>query len=435
MSGPGIRYYHLAAELGRDFEVTLVAPGAGDAHIPNVETMSLAEDASARARQFVGYDVVVTRPLPLETGRRLARSGARLIFDLYVPILSEQLAALTVQPEHHAAAVFHRMAMLDVRHTLVTGDAFVCASDRQRDFWLGMLATVGRLEVDRYVDDPTLRGLIDVVPFGVEQDPPRATGPVLKGVNPGITPEDRVLLWGGGVWNWLDPLTPIRAVASLAQRRNDVKLVFLALRHPDVVVASAAERAVELARSLGVLNKHVFFNERWVDYDARRAYLREADLGVSAHYDTLETRYAYRARLLDYFWAGLPTITTRGDVLADLVDERGLGATLPENDVEGWSASIERLLDDGDERGRIAERLERVRSELSWANAVAPLRRLVRGPPSARRLRLKTGALMTESLLLRAEAAYSIGGLHGMVSRQVAKVAGRLTSPVDNSRQ
>jgi glycosyltransferase involved in cell wall biosynthesis len=288
-----------------------------------------------------------------------------------------------------------------------------------------MLATLGRLEFDRYVDDPTLRGLIDVVPFGVEQDSPRATEPALKGVVPGIMPEDRVLLWGGGVWNWLDPLTPIRAVAQVAQQRHDVKLVFLALKHPDVVMALAAERAVELARSLGVLDKCVFFNERWVDYDARRAYLREADLGISAHYDSLETRYAYRARLLDYFWARLPTITTRGDVLGDLVDERGLGATLPENDVEGWTASIERLLDDGDVRGRIAERLERVCSELSWANAVAPLRRLVEGAASTRRSRLKTSALVAESLLLRAEAAYSIGGLHGMVSRQVAKVAGR----------
>ena len=424
MSGPGIRYYHLAAELGRDLEVTLVAPGAGNAEIPNVETLSLADASAERMRQLAGYDVVITRPLRLEIGRRLARDGARLIFDLYVPILSEQLAALTVQPEHHAAAIFHRMAMLDVRHALVTGDAFVCASERQRNFWLGMLAMLGRLEVDRYAEDPTLRGLIDVVPFGVAQDPPRADVPVLKGVVPGIAPEDSVLLWGGGVWNWLDPLTPIRAVAELAHRRDDVKLVFMALRHPDVVMASAAERAVELAQSLGVFDTHVFFNERWVDYAGRNAFLFEADLGVSAHYDTLETRYAYRARLLDYFWAGLPTVTTRGDVLGDLVGERGLGRALAPEEVDEWVAAIEELLDDDGERRRVAHGLAELRAELSWANAAAPLRRLVHGEPSGRPPLLRSGVLEAESLALRAEAAYSIGGMRGMVSRRLAKVAG-----------
>jgi glycosyltransferase involved in cell wall biosynthesis len=424
MSGPGIRYYHLAAELAREHEVTLVAPGAGDARIPNVETISLADAPAARARQFAGYDAVITRPLPVETARRFARRGVRLVFDLYVPVLSEQLAALTVQPEHHAAVTFHRLAMLDVRRALLTGDAFACASERQRDFWLGMLAMLGRLDLDRDAEDPTLRSLIDVVPFGVEQDPPRADAPALKGVVPGIAPDDSVLLWGGGVWNWLDPITPIRAVAELSRRRDDVKLVFMALRHPDVVLATAAERAVELARSLGVLDKHVFFNERWVDYAGRSALLSEADIGVSAHYDTLETHYSYRARLFDYFWARVPIVTTRGDVLGDLIEERGLGRVLAPGDVHGWVAAIEELLDGVEERRRVAVAYAALRAELSWANAAAPLRRLVQGEPAGRRPLLASGVLEAESLALRAEAAYAIGGVRGMVSRQLAKVAG-----------
>ena len=52
---------------------------------------------------------------------------------------------------------------------------------------------------------------------------------------------------------------------------------------------------------------------------------READLGVSAHRDHLEARYAHRTRLLDYLWAGLPVVATRGDALAELVDRERLG--------------------------------------------------------------------------------------------------------------
>ena len=427
MSGPGIRYFHLATELARDAEVTLVAPGVGDLKIRNVETISLpAGSWPTRVGGLSSYDAVVTRPLPFAARRWVTRAAQRVIYDLYVPILSEQLAALSVQREHPAAEIFHRMAMLDVRHALTTGDAFICASERQRDFWLGMLATLRRVEVSLYAADPTLRRLIDVVPFGIEDEGSHDGSSVIRRTFPHIGAGDRVLLWGGGVWNWLDPVTPIRAVAKLAGRRDDVKLVFLALRHPDVALASAAERAVTVAESLGVAGSHVFFNERWVDYDARRAFLLEADIGVSAHYDTLETRYAYRARLLDYFWAGLPTVTTRGDVLGDLVHDRGLGASLAPEDVDGWVSAIERLLDDTDERNRIGERLTRLRAELSWANAAAPLRRLVSAESDRRRAVVARGALEFESLALRTEAAYSIGGARGAASRQLAKVRRRL---------
>ena len=58
----------------------------------------------------------------------------------------------------------------------------------------------------------------------------------MKGVLPGIGPSDRLLLWGGGIWNWFDPLTVIRAVGRLAEGRSDVKLLFLGLKHPSSAV-------------------------------------------------------------------------------------------------------------------------------------------------------------------------------------------------------
>ena len=95
---------------------------------------------------------------------------------------------------------------------LATGDAFVCASEKQRDFWLGALRARGRLDRALYERDPSLRTLIDVVPFGIDPEPPEP-GPAIRGVVPGIGADDRILLWPGGIWNWFDPLTVIRAVA------------------------------------------------------------------------------------------------------------------------------------------------------------------------------------------------------------------------------
>ncbi len=41
------------------------------------------------------------------------------------------------------------------------------------------------------------------------------TRPAIKGVVPGIGPDDKVILWGGGIYNWFDPLTLLRAVDKL----------------------------------------------------------------------------------------------------------------------------------------------------------------------------------------------------------------------------
>ena len=41
----------------------------------------------------------------------------------------------------------------------------------QRDFWLGDLHSRGRINPLTYAADPTLRRLIDVVPFGLQDEP------------------------------------------------------------------------------------------------------------------------------------------------------------------------------------------------------------------------------------------------------------------------
>ena len=75
-------------------------------------------------------------------------------------------------------------------------------------------------------------------------------------------------------------------------------------------MAMAAE-AVALAEELGLRDRVVFFNFGWVPYAERGRYLLEADVAVSAHFDDIETRFAFRTRFLDCLWAGLPVVTTR----------------------------------------------------------------------------------------------------------------------------
>ena len=100
--------------------------------------------------------------------------------------------------------------MRTLETALLAGDAFICASERQRDLWLGALGALGRLSHEEHTRDPSFRHLIDVVPFGIDAEPPTVAWPsASRAMLPGVDEHSRVLVWGGGLWNWLDPLTVI----------------------------------------------------------------------------------------------------------------------------------------------------------------------------------------------------------------------------------
>ena len=421
MAGPAIRYYNFARELAHDFDVTLMAPGPVELGPEKFEVVQ-AQDYGGRAfRELArGFDVLVAQNLLPWTMRALRKEPVRVIYDLYDPFLVENLGLFArQQTTRRYQTALLRANSLAQEVALATGDAFICASERQRDLWLGMLGTLGRLTQDEYARDPTLRRLIDVVPFGLPAEEPVSAGPALKGQVPGIEPGDRVLLWGGGIWNWFDPFTPIRAVAQLARRRDDVKLYFLGVQHPnpETEEMSMAEEAVGLARELGVLDRFVFFNFGWVPYEERAGYLLEADLGVSAHEDNLETRFAFRTRILDYLWAGLPIVTTGGDVLGELVESRQLGRALSPGDVDGWIAAVEELLaDPSAARTNVAH----VRPEFAWPRVVRVLARLVADEEPAPEARVAVAPKVARYVWLSVVAAVIKRGFRTAARRAVA---------------
>ena len=430
MAGPGIRYYEFARELAKRFEVTLVVPHETDAEFDGINVLQIRPDDELRLGKLVrGFEVVVAQRLPVSTMALLSRSATRAIYDLYAPAMIENLALDAHDQGSTMDRHWLRRNSLIQQVTLMTGDAFVCASEKQRDLWLGSLAALGRLTPERYGADPTLRSFIDVVPFGIPQDSPQARGRVLKGVIPGIRDGDKVLLWGGGIWNWFDPLTVIRAVAELAKRRDDIRLYVLGLKHPnpDITEMAMTRKAVELAEELDVLDRHVFFNFGWVPYAERASYLLEADLGVSAHFDNLETRFAFRTRLVDCLWAGLPMVVTRGDALGELVAARGLGTVIDFADVQGWADAIEALLDDETAYRGAQANIAAVRSEFAWPRAIAPLARLIEkdASPTRKRRSLFVEYAVAESIVNRARLSIGSRGVRGATVRALRRIAGR----------
>jgi GT2 family glycosyltransferase/glycosyltransferase involved in cell wall biosynthesis len=384
MAGPGIRAWEMATVLAGSQPVTLAVPNDDPPTSERFQVKSYRSKSGVGLRELAAeHDVLIVQGFVLHLFPFLAELDKVLVVDLYDPFTLENLHVFAHDPMDHRSAV--HQSHLDVLNAqLRAGDFFLCASEKQRDYWLGMLAANNRVNPQLYDADPTLRRLIEVVPFGIPSEPPRATARVIKGVYPGVEPDDKVILWGGGIWEWFDPITLIHAVDRIRQTRPEVKLFFMGIKHPNPLVPEMAmtTRAIALARELGQDGKGVFFNE-WVAYDERQNYLLESDVGVSLHFDHLETRFSSRTRVLDYIWAGLPVICTRGDSIGQFVEERGLGCLVDYQDLDGLVTALLAILDDPTAREARAERFRAAAAELCWEQALAPLVRFCAEPHRA----------------------------------------------------
>ncbi len=342
MPGPAIRAFELARVLGRHLDVVLASTVSIAGGHPNAD-LRLAVGPEL-PRLVAGASVSFAPSSLVYMAEELRSTERPVVVDIYDPYHLENLEARSAAREQDDANVTRLAGVLNT--ALRRGDFFTCASERQRDFWLGSLAALGRVNPYTYGESPRLDSLVRVVPFGLPGEPPRRQGPVLRGVVPGIGADDKVLIWGGGVYDWLDPLTLVRAVARLKDREPSVRLVFLGMAHPnpDVPRMGMAGQLERLSDELGLTGRHVFFNPGWAPYDRRADYLLEADVAVSTHLDHVETRYSFRSRVLDYIWAGLPMVLTEGDVLAAEVSAAGAGVTVPPGDEVALEEALYRVL-------------------------------------------------------------------------------------------
>lgn len=383
VAGTSIRALELARALAvSGAPVTLAGVGEPPSTVAGLPCIGFdPQHPGAIADAIREAEVVVTLPQWPPLMRLLRRTRARVVFDLYVPQALETIGGFpgTRDRVRHALTEY---AIDRSVEALRVGDFFICATEGQRDLYLGMMLAERLIDGARAAADPSLRSLIDVVPFGLPAEPAQPTaGGGARERFPAIGPADEIVLWNGGIWPWLDPATAIRAVGEIAARRPVVRLVFMgAASQVPAQRATAAARAV--AADLGLLDRTVFFNEDWVPYEQRANWLLEAGCALYAHHDQLETRFAFRTRLLDAFWAGLPVVCSAGDELADQIEAVGAGHTFAPEDHVAAAAAVERTLDGG--RAAYAAGLSRLASRHRWETVAAPLTAYVQGGHASR---------------------------------------------------
>ena len=342
MAGPGIRAWHLAEEIARIAPTTLIA--RFDATLPGTATFAMANYGSADADDASRDASVLVGQPARRFGRK--RRGQKLVADLFDPTVLELRELYgnrpSVRQRVHLAAEWWR-----VTEALLRADLLICASPQQRRFYSGLQAS----------DAPWIQ-----VPFGI--DPSELSA--------GPKPQDNLLIWGGGVWEWLDPATAVDAVLRLNAEGLACRLLFLGRTRPSRELVDR-RREDRFSQLLEVGNGFVSANSEWVPYRERLAWLRSGRVTIMLHRATPEAEYSIRTRMFDSIAAGIPVIATEKGFAADLVQSEGLGVVVPPGDVGAVAAAARKLLKDDVFHSSCVMNLERIRPAFTWSRVTGPL--------------------------------------------------------------
>lgn len=380
MAGPAIRSWEFANNLSKNNNVVLLTPN--ETKLRSDKFTIVTKKKNVFAEQIKKADYLISQTIRPKIAKLAKKHNTKIIIDAYDPITIEALES-EKSKEIGLRTAINKILVLEQSLSFVFADHVICASEKQRDYWFGVLSAMNRLTPKSYDQDNSFRSLIDVVPFGLSKNTPQKAKSESLRDKFNLKSDDFVLLWGGGIWNWFDPLSLIKAV-NLISKDVPVKLVFMGIDHPNKNIKrmDMVDKAMSLSDKLGLTNKSVFFNEGWVPYKERQQYLLDADVGVSMHFDHLETRFSFRTRILDYIWASLPIIATEGDSFAELIEEKGLGMVVKYNNPRSISNAIKELHSNKDLYNTSKQNLNDLQKDFYWEKCVLPIEKMIQFPIS-----------------------------------------------------
>ncbi len=410
MAGPALRV--------RAIEATLSNAG---------HRVVTADLRTVHAVEIDSLDMAVTQGGVLRDLPDLVASEIPIVVDLYDPF---HLEALHRGGDDRVRRLDLLEGSLDnLRQQLARGDFFLCASRSQRHLWLGHLASAGRLNPATHEQDPAFRALLALAPFGVDRQPFAPAGAITDHL-PAATGSP-ILLWAGGLHDWLDPLTVIEAMPSIRKYHPDAQLILLGGRHPNSAggTSTMVTRARRRAESLGLDEAAVIVHDGWIAGDDRADLLYAADLGVLAQPDHVETEFSFRTRLLDHLWTGLPTVSTVGDDLSREFAVHGAGRVVPSADPEGFADACVALLEPGPNQAARVQAQDRA-THHQWDDALVPLLAFADNPstapdrsdPAIRRMIDSISASSQTDLtspLARAQRHLDVGGPRELVEQSL----------------
>lgn len=356
-AGIGIRFIEIARVLRDDgHELTILSPDGGAiegcrAAVLSGETLRSASERSdvAVLQGHIGNAFFQSaRPIPT-------------VVDLYDPYIVENLHYFSERGDE----VFrhdHATLMMSLRE----GDFFLCASEAQRHFYLGLLLAAGRLNPILFDRDPRLESLLAIAPFGVHAAP-----------EPSSRSLDEPAVLFGGIYDWYDPVTAIEAVAIA--RRSIPGMTVTFTRHPNPGITPQGKLADAIAHAKKQGYDFVRF-EPWAPYEQRDRFFGRFALALLTFPQSVETDLSMRTRVYDYLRAGLPIVTSPAPGTDEILLRYGAGSVVDSSDGEDFARELVAILSNPSRHASMSDGGLRFVGDHHWRLTLEPLRAFCRSP-------------------------------------------------------
>jgi glycosyltransferase involved in cell wall biosynthesis len=354
-AGIGVRFLEMARVLRADgHQITILSPDGGtvEGTTAAVLTPQSIHDETGRA------DVAVVQGHAANDLFAHSR-GIPTVVDLYDPFIIENLH---YYPERGAEVFTHDHATLI--NSLIHGDFFLCASESQRLFYLGLMLGTGRINPALFDEDPRLSSLIAIAPFGVQQ---WSAGDLARDNR-----ENNAAILFGGIYDWYDPILAIDAVAIARQSVPGVTLTFTRHPNPDLTPQGKAATAIEHVRANGYEDFVRF--EPWVPYAERNGFFARFRMALLTFPQSIETDLSMRTRIYDYLWGGMPVVSSSARGTDEILEQYRAGAVIRTDEADAFATEIVRILRDDRRAEGMAEGARAFVRDHQWSNVLAPLR-------------------------------------------------------------
>lgn len=136
-AGPAIRCINIAKVLNKKYDCKLYAKECSD--IQKQKNSFLIDGNIFKIiKEFINADIIFSQPSRFKYLFLSRLFNKKIIIDLYDPTDLENLEMYKECSDLKSRMIL-KYSNLRLKYSILIGDYFVCASEKQRDYWIGYL--------------------------------------------------------------------------------------------------------------------------------------------------------------------------------------------------------------------------------------------------------------------------------------------------------
>lgn len=315
--GTGLRYWRIAMALkhfGHKVDMAILDQNKPDMdNYSGIKIKSFNFNYKDLKKLLKDYQVIIFSYAFGELSKNIIDSSPAssiLIADAISPYYVEALTKSGSSKEDKEILNNYYGFLDYCNYSLANSDYIIVGNDIQKQLYLGVLASTGRLvdgfNTDRIVEVPAYPELID--------------GSTTR-ISDNTNDDGRInILWFGGMYPWFNP-NKLIDIFSDPKVKKIAKLTVVGAGNPFYPISNKRFNGSfysfkNQSDENDLTDKNIFFKD-WVDYYQRIDIFNSSDFAISINADNLENKYSFRIRIADMICNGLPVVTNGGDAVGE----------------------------------------------------------------------------------------------------------------------